>query len=471
MGKPKKKKGGQVYGPWDPKNHKYDSKKDIENDIQQQEYSLKKLKNKSDELSEKVQKDINDAETKRKERLQIELKDQDRKFELSKLNTEQSHKNALQTADAVGKILSTSLDGVFSGLSFGLKGVGNIADKGSSKIGNILTSVGTGANNVSGRVGSVVQFLSGLVTGFLSRISQDILKEFFKNAFIVIFSLLFFVAIILLIIYGFSIPARKANGGANSQDSTIFGANGEINININGIGDIYKNMNFGLSTDTSVSMPKQLHFEKPSYDGFDNSSMFMRLWSTAKTNPVVQRFVKGTEASVQSTRRGIMKLTGNDVSAPFMRRPEMTEGRCDNVVRVKADLFSDKDMLDRKNIPRSNVGINMIIPRSIKWELPIQSYFDKDISKLPKSVADMNKDGTSLNMKKKIVIPYIKENDKYVLSCGKAYFDTPQQELANILIDDIDKNTCTVNLESKPKKFDKNAVRSVSATDLSVYTT
>ncbi len=472
MGKPRKKtlrRGGQPnFGPFDPKNHRYDSKKDIETDVQRQQFELAKLREKYDEKLREVEDELKAAETERREAVERNAKDQDRNFQISQQNKLIADKKASDAADAVGHILSSGLGSVFSGLSFGLKGIGNIADKGSSKVGNVLSSLGSGANNLSGKIGAVIKFLTGLVTGLLSRISQDILKEFFKNAFIVIFSLLFFVGIVLLIIYGFSIPAKKKTGEGETAQESILDVNGEINVNINGLGDLYKNMNFGMSTDTSIATPRRLYFDKPVYEDGDNSTMFGRFWTATKTNPTVQKIVKGTQASMQSTRRSILKLTGNDASAPFVKRTELTEGRCDNIVKVKADLFSDKEMLQKKNMPSTNVGINMLIPKSIEWSLPMETFFDKDISKLPDSVIKMNKDGSSLEDKKKIIIPYIKENDKYVLSCGKAYF-SKSQEPANILIDDVDKNTCSINLDSKPKFFNKNAIRSTTASDLSEY--
>jgi len=161
-------------------------------------------------------------------------------------------------------------------------------------------------------------------------------------------------------------------------------------------------------------------------------------------------------------------ISGGEINAPKTARKIIEDGRCDNIVIVEPKLMN-LNLIKKRNINLAKSALNISKPQDIEWELPEIDYQNKDISELPPSLMEKKmKNGVSLNDKKTIVIPWVKKDDKYVLSCSDAYFKNNPNEKANILIDNTE-TTCIFNIENKPDKYDEDKERYTYSNDLSKF--
>lgn len=161
-------------------------------------------------------------------------------------------------------------------------------------------------------------------------------------------------------------------------------------------------------------------------------------------------------------------VTGGEYKADKIQRDVLTNGRCDNTVFIQPELIK-QELINNRNINLATEAINITRPLDIEWELPELDYKNKDVSQLPTFLFEQeNNEGISLKDKKKIVIPWMKKDNKYVLSCSDAYFKNNPSEKVNILIDNSE-NTCIFNTDTKSNKFNEEKERYIYTNDLSHF--
>lgn len=151
-------------------------------------------------------------------------------------------------------------------------------------------------------------------------------------------------------------------------------------------------------------------------------------------------------------------------------RSTLESGRSDNVIMIDAKLINNSEVLNDRSIIISKTAINIAKPDDITWKMPENDYRNQDFSKVPDSLKNMkDENDISLNDKKSIIIPWMKKNNNYRLSCSDAYFENNIDEKANILIDSQDGKTCTFNIESKAVSYTEPKDRYKYTQDLSTF--
>lgn len=209
----------------------------------------------------------------------------------------------------------------------------------------------------------------------------------------------------------------------------------------------------------------------PSIISFPSLSIF----SPMKSVKQVANYCKGQAMKNRYLRKinyyfdyGNNLMSGGEINASKTNRPIIEDGRCDNIIIVDPKLMNAK-LVKNRNINLAKNALNISRPLDIEWEMPNLDYHNKDVTELPPSLLEKkDKDGVSLKDKQTIIIPWIKKEDKYVLSCSDAYFKNSPNESANILIDNSD-NTCIFNIQSKSDKYDEEKKRYSYSNDLSKF--
>lgn len=176
-----------------------------------------------------------------------------------------------------------------------------------------------------------------------------------------------------------------------------------------------------------------------------------------------------------SYARRNMNYIGNyilDKEAMATRDPreKITEGRCDNIILIDSEIINNANILKDRNINLAKTAINIVRPEDIEWTMPESDYRNKDINKVPESLLNKpDENDKTIKDKKTIVIPWLKKDNNYSLSCSDAYFKNNTEEKANILIDSVDKKKCTFNIESTPVKYTESRDRYKYTNDLSKF--
>lgn len=305
-----------------------------------------------------------------------------------------------------------------------------------------------------------------------------------------ILGLLFFIAIIIiiiiLIIYGVSLITRGNEPNAETQREKLLPTT--ININLQDLSNVFSTEKIGKTFDTVVNKINQY---KPSFDykmPFTLSAADF-LYSPVKALSTLLSYawnltentemVASNKRSLEYTKNLVMTTLYGEEPNIYTDREVNFEGRSDNLLNINASLFSDPDILTKKNINNidlTNTVINIARPNDLEWRLPTTSQID--VNKLSKSIIN-NKNNNNISLKDKTVIglPWIEKDNYYVLSCEGAYFKSNDQKIntllnnekANILIDNYIDNTCTFNIDTESKTFTENKKRYINSKDLSNY--
>lgn len=177
---------------------------------------------------------------------------------------------------------------------------------------------------------------------------------------------------------------------------------------------------------------------------------------------------------VSYARRNINYISNyildKEAMATRVPREKITEGRCDNIILIDSEIISNANILKDRNINLAKTAINIVRPEDIEWTMPESDYRNKDISKVPESLLNQpDENDKTINDKKTVIIPWMKKDNNYSLSCSDAYFKNNTEEKANILIDSADKTKCTFNIESTPVKYTEPRDRYKYTNDLSKF--
>lgn len=291
------------------------------------------------------------------------------------------------------------------------------------------------------------------------------------------------IIVIILIFYGISFFSDTGSDITFISNSSIWPTlPSTLNINIYNTGNLYSKKKIGRSfnTITNYSTAYRPQFVSiPSFNltlnDFANNPFtymgkyFSYLYNSLFGLNVVNESSSSAKYMYNYTRRGYDIIKGTTDEEFLKNRDELKEGRCDNILNIDSALINNKEILKDKNIDMTNSVVNMGRPKDILWELPELEYYNSDFNKVPPSVLKLkDKNGVSLDDKKQVIIPWITKNNNYVLSCEDAYFKSNVNEKAKILIDNDDES-CTINIESVPKKYSENKKRYVLNNDLSSF--
>lgn len=163
-------------------------------------------------------------------------------------------------------------------------------------------------------------------------------------------------------------------------------------------------------------------------------------------------------------------ILDKEAMATRVPREKITDGRCDNIILIDSEMINNANILKDRNINLAKTAINIVRPEDIEWTMPESDYKNKDIKKVPESLLSKpDENDKKINDKKTVVIPWIKKDNNYSLSCSDAYFKNNTEEKANILIDSADKKICTFNIESTPMKYTESRDRYKYTNDLSKF--
>lgn len=289
--------------------------------------------------------------------------------------------------------------------------------------------------------------------------------------------------VFLLIFYGISLFTDTGSDiNCLSNSSKWPSLPSTLNINIYNTGNLYSKEKIGNSFDTItnystayrptfVSIPRfNLTFNDFVNNPFTyTGNYFSYLYNSLFGLNVVNDSSSSAKYMYNYTRKGYDFIKGTTDEEFLRNRDELKEGRCDNILNVDSALINNKEILKNKNIDMTNSVVNMGRPKDILWELPELEYYNSDFNKVPPSVLKLkDKNGVSLEDKKQVIIPWITKNNNYVLSCEDAYFKSNVNEKAKLLIDNDDES-CTINIESVPKKYSENKKRYILNNDLSSF--
>lgn len=163
-------------------------------------------------------------------------------------------------------------------------------------------------------------------------------------------------------------------------------------------------------------------------------------------------------------------ILDKEAMATRVPREKITDGRCDNIILIDSETINNANILKDRNINLAKTAINIVRPEDIEWTMPESDYKNKDINRVPMSLRNKpDENDKKIDDKKTIVIPWVKKDNNYSLSCSDAYFKNNTEEKANILIDSADKKMCTFNIESTPVKYTESRDRYKYTNDLSKF--
>lgn len=299
-------------------------------------------------------------------------------------------------------------------------------------------------------------------------------------AFLIVLILVALFILWLLSLFAIS-PIKWYGSDANGYDCVV---PSEISINLNNFGKLYSfdKIGNGIQSKLDDVLSKPIYLEMPSFDydfkdflkkPFDFVSKWVTyLYKSILYTEPVQDGLNAMRYTRNLSVNTVDYMYGKDPEAdPSVRnRKEEIKGRSDNIINIDSKLFSDKKMLQSKNIDGGgNYVVNIGRPKDIEWNMPEGDYVEADYDKLPNSLlSQKDANNVSLDDKKTIVIPWITKNNNYVLSCDDAYFKNSVQEKANIFID-TGEETCSLNIESKPVAYKDNKKRYKITNDLSTF--
>lgn len=150
-------------------------------------------------------------------------------------------------------------------------------------------------------------------------------------------------------------------------------------------------------------------------------------------------------------------------------RENIENGRSNNVIMIDAELINNDAILNEKDIILSKTAMNIAKPEDVKWQMNENDFKNKDYNKIPNYLRKMkDENDVSIDDKKTIIIPWVKNNNSYELSCSDAYFENNVDEKANILVDNNDR-TCTFNIESTAISYENPKKRYKFTNDLSSF--
>lgn len=129
-----------------------------------------------------------------------------------------------------------------------------------------------------------------------------------------------------------------------------------------------------------------------------------------------------------------LKLLNND-NFKTDRTPN-TNQRDDSVTFINYKLI-DSNVANKHfsspNTQKDYYSISLLKPKNIEWELPHLDYKDTDMDKLPESIKNYkdnnNPDDYSLNDTSKIIFPWQKINNKWVLDCDTKFTNNVKTNL------------------------------------------
>jgi hypothetical protein len=476
----KKQRGGipdvkLTEGPFDTTNHTFMEEPDIIQHINEMKTRKIKLDKQFIEADENQKLDIEKENIELQQAAVAKEKEKDRKKaeEIAK-QTRASQLN-IQTMLTMGAIIAwfnkliQNIIEFFSGrLSWSADRVGYV----STFLKDLVTSLIQGAY-------AIVKGCFGIVDRvFNGNAMKSLLFTFFKALFSTLFALLFFLVILALIIYGASLFTKKtakpgATTAGSSQECSSILEDG-VTININNFGKLFEGPTISKSVPTFNTSPILF---RPKFDSiptanissnnpFQTLNNWLSKWfnKAVNSNPVLSRGINNIKYIANVTSEGVSYVSGGEPEI-LMNRTTLVGGRSDNIINVDANIFTNKTMLRKKKINTVGNVVSMGRPKEIEWTLPVTEYNDSDLNKLPPTILK----AVNAEKKKTVVIPWIMKNNNYVLSCSDAYFKEIPTEKANILIDTVDGNSCTVNIDDKPETFRETKQRYVDSSDLSVF--
>lgn len=490
--KKQKGKGMLMEGPIDIENHmllvsqkdKEKHKQDLSNrkqiiekqlDESNQEYNeqSEKLKEKKEQTRQDIKDDEDKAFELKKQDIYNHQRDVERNKGASMFLISLMNNNFIKILSSLYKILSDILQSLWKIFIFLIGNLKWLFEK-------IYTFAKDGLSGLFSRIKEFVNWLTNVIGAIIVE-----LRQYSKHPIVVIIisaivGLLVLVFIILIIIWiikyglGFmdipelpKIPSKiDFNLGFLTDMMNNIKISENISSNFNYIKEIYKPFYTSLPTAPNISFSDFLSNPFTSislYFAFFNNSFYTSFYNSS--------FATNTSYSYNFIKTELPKTL--NISATVdnkIKRELYNEGRNDDFIYINANLIANKKLLKDKNLPESDSIINISRPKDIIWEMPVIDYVAKDINKLPPSL--LNKaleDGTSLNDKKRVVIPWLYKNNYYQLSCGDAYFEK-NKEKANILIDNVDdKKTCVFDTNTNATEYNQIKKRYDRTDDLSNY--
>lgn len=478
--KTKKQRGGipdikLTEGPFDTANHTFMEQPDIIQHINEMKTKKVKLDKQFIEADENQKLEIEKEKIEQQQAAIAKEKEKDRKKAEEIAKQTRSSQANIQTMLTMGAIIAwfnkliQDIIQFFSGrLSWSADRVGYI----STFLKDLVALIIQGGYAIVKGCFSIVDRV------FNGAAMKSILFTFFKALFTTFFSLLFFFVILALIIYGAALFTRKnkANGTtttSSSQECSSILEDG-VTININNFGKLFEGPTISKSVPTFNTSPILF---RPKFDSIPNENIssnnpfqtlnnWLSRWfnRAANSNPVLSRGINNIKYIANVTSEGISYVSGG-AAENLINRTTLVGGRSDNIINVDSGIFSNKTMLRKKKINTVGNVVSMGRPKEIEWKLSAAQYSDSDLSKLPPTILK----AINADKKKTVVIPWVNKNNNYVLSCSDAYYKDIPTEKANILIDTVDGNSCTVNINDKPETYRETKQRYVDSSDLSVF--
>lgn len=319
--------------------------------------------------------------------------------------------------------------------------------------------------------------------------------KFFGKPFLYLLFAAILIAICVVIIYFFVMfilglfSPKSSGGGGGGGIGGIGGVGGlripdTLNINLHNFGKFYSGdkVSSSLITSFEKAVPIKPDFIKIPEFKYSASDLVSKptdyvsgcvsyLYDGARSLGPVQDVVNTAVYCKNFVVQNVNYITGNtqEIDESISFREEERRGRCDNVLNIDSSVFSNQSLLRDRSIDATNVAVNIGRPKDIEWDMPEVEYRGTDLNRVPPSLmSKKDENGVSLNDKRAIVIPWVRKNDNYVLSCDDAYFKSSATEKANVLIDNDD-TTCSLNIESRPVTFSEDRRRYKASNDLSAY--